>query len=368
MKHHRKKSQKRRKAPFQRRTPPGTAPGVVAHDPHRQPLKIHVFEFNDANLKESDPQDVRELPALVSPDQVVWIDIEGIGDADAIQQIGAGFRLHPLALEDVVHVHQRAKVEEFVDHLFIVARMHVPGEELDTEQVSMFLGKGWLITFQDRLGGDCFGAVRERLRQNRGRIRELGADYLAYCLIDAIIDDYFPLVERYGQELDAIEEELSAHSQDQVMRRLHAVRHDLLLMRRLLWPHRDAISTLLRGQHALIQSHTLLYLRDCYDHLMQLIDVSETFRDTCTEVRELYLSEINQRTNDITKVLTTIATLFLPLSFIASLYGMNFDTELSEWNMPELKWRYGYLYALGLMVSMEVAMLWLLWRRGWLKR
>lgn len=367
MGNHRKRVRRHRKGRFQRRTPPGAPPGVVEHDPNRERAKIHVFEFNETNLRESDPQDVRELPALVSPDQILWIDIEGVGDADVIRRIGSAFELHPLALEDVVHVHQRAKVEEFVDHLYIVTRMYSPAQELDTEQVSMFLGKGWLITFQDR-PGDCFGTVRERLRQNRGRIREYGADYLAYCLIDAIVDDYFPVVERYGQELDAIEDQLADQSRPQLMQRLHTVRRDLLLLRRILWPHRDALSTLLRGQHALIQSQTLLYLRDCYDHTIQLIDVAETFRETCTDLRELYLSEINQRTNDITKVLTTIATLFLPLSFIAGLYGMNFDPSVSPWNMPELKWPYGYPYALGLMAGVEISMLLLLWRRGWLKK
>lgn len=352
---------------FHRRTEPGAAPGTLVDDPKRGRPTIHVFEYNEHGLKETDIEDVREIPAMLSPDQIVWIDIEGIGDAGLIRQMGEMFKLHPLALEDVVHVHQRAKVEEFVDHMYVVTRMYSPAEDLQFEQVSMFIGQGWLLTFQDR-PGDCFGAVRDRLRKDRGNIRKSGADYLAYCLIDATIDDYFPLLEAYGEKLDSIEETLAARWDSATMRKLHHARRDLLTLRRVLWPHRDMISALLRGQHSLIASQTLLYLRDCYDHTIQLIDVAETFRETCTDLRELYLSEINQQTSEITKVLTFIATLFLPISFIAGMYGMNFDPAASPWNMPELKWFLGYPFALGLMFFTEIGFLWYFWRRGWFGR
>lgn len=357
----------RRRRSFHRRTPPGTAPGTIADAPDKKRLKIHVFEFDSPGVRELDIQDLREIPALLSPDQTVWLDIEGTGDAEMIRRLGEIFHLHPLALEDVVHVHQRAKVEEFIDHLYIVTRMYSPADSLQFEQVSMFIGKGWLLTFQD-VPGDCFDAVRERLRNDRGSIRKSGADYLAYCLIDAIIDDYFPLLEAYGEELDEMEESLEAHWDPQVMRRLHMVRRDLLALRRVLWPHRDMISSVLRAQHSLIQSNTLLYLRDCYDHTIQLIDVAETFRETCTDLRELYLSEINQRTNDITKVLTIIATLFLPISFVAGVYGMNFDPDSSPLNMPELRWYFGYPFALVLMVLVDVGLMYYFWRKGWFSK
>jgi magnesium transporter len=224
-----------------------------------------------------------------------------------------------------------------------------------------------VITFQD-IPGDDFEPVRERLREAKGRIRHLGADFLAYTLIDAIVDGYFPVLEDYGERLDAVEESLEANALHSPLRELHRIRRDLRELRRILWPHRESINALLRGESQWIKPETQVFLRDCYDHTVQLLDVGESLRETCTDLRDLYISELSQRTNDVTKVLTVIATLFLPMSFIAGVYGMNFDTRASPFNMPELHWYFGYPFALTLMVVLDIGLLTLIWHKGWLRR
>jgi magnesium transporter len=328
---------------------------------------MHAFVYNETSVKEFDPKSAADVKSLLKPESVLWLDIESVGDAKLIEEIGAVFGLHHLALEDVLHLHQRSKVEEYDGYLYIVARMHTPAETLQTEQVSMFLGPGWVITFQD-IPGDYFEQVRMRLREAKGRTRHYGADYLVYSLIDAILDGYFPVLEKYGARLDAVEEQLEENAFRSPLRELHRVRHDLREFRRIMWPHRETINALLRGEMEWIKPETQVFLRDCYDHTVQLIDVAETLRESCTDLRDLHLSELSQHTNDTTKVLTIIATLFLPMSFIASVYGMNFDPNVSRWNMPELRWYFGYPFALALMAALDIGLLIFLWRKGWLRR
>jgi magnesium transporter len=229
----------------------------------------------------------------------------------------------------------------------------------------MFLGPDWIVTFQD-IPGDYFGTVRTRLREGKGRIRRFGADYLAYALMDALLDGYFPVLEKYGERLDAIEEGLESDVLRSPLRELHAVRRDLRELRRALWPHREMFNSLLRSDIQWIQPETRIFLRDCYDHTVQLLDVAETLRETCTDLRDLHISELSQHTNDVTKVLTIIATLFLPISFIAGVYGMNFERDASQYNMPELGWYFGYPFALALMALLDVGLLIFFWRKGWL--
>lgn len=327
---------------------------------------MHAFVYSDASVLEHDPRSATDVRKLLGDDRVLWLDVESVGDAKLIAELGEVFGLHHLALEDVLHLHQRSKVEEYGDYLYIVIRMHSPGEKLQTEQVSMFLGPGWVVTFQDR-PGDYFDSVRTRLREAKGKIRTRGADYLVYTLIDAIIDGYFPVLEEYGERLDAIEETMELDAFNSPLRELHQVRRDLRELRRIMWPHRETINALLRGQSHLVQAETQVFLRDCYDHTVQLLDVAESLRETCTDLRDLHLSELSQHTNDVTKVLTIIATLFLPMSFIASVYGMNFDPNVSQFNMPELRWWLGYPFALALMALLDIGLIIFLWRRGWLR-
>ncbi len=357
----------RYKRNFHRRTSPGAAPGTLVGDPSRPKSKMHAFIYSEASIRECDPQSTADVKGLLTPGSVLWLDIESVGDAKLIAELGEVFRLHHLALEDVVHLHQRSKVEEYDDYLYIVTRMHSPSEKLHTEQVSMFLGPGWVVTFQDQ-PGDYFGTVRTRLREAKGRIRRCRADYLAYALIDAIIDGYFPVLEEYGERLDTIEESMERDSRNSPLRELHQVRRDLRELRRILWPHRETINSLLRGHSHIVQPETQVFLRDCYDHTVQLLDVAESLRETCTDLRDLHLSELSQHTNDVTKVLTIIATLFLPMSFIASVYGMNFDPSVSRFNMPELHWWLGYPFALSLMALLDIGLIAFLWRKGWLRR
>ena len=323
--------------PFRHKSRPGDTPGVVRTSPDALPSSTRVITYTDDHLVEQEEISIDDLPTLILEDGVSWVDVAGLSDGDVIERIGRQFGLHPLALEDVVHVHQRAKVEAFDEHLFIVVRMVSLPDRLEHEQVALFVGKDYVVTFQERRG-DCLEPVRRRLREHRGRIRSAGADYLAYALLDAIVDHYFPIVEAYGGELDRIEGRIDRQERDDVIGELHDIRSDLLLLRRLIWPHRELFNSLLRDGHPLIAPETLPYLRDCYDHTVQVIDVAETYRDTCADLRDFHYSQISQRTNDVVKVLTIISSVFIPLSFVAGLYGMNFNPEASPVNMPELNW------------------------------
>ena len=302
---------------------------------------------------------------MVGRHAVTWINVDGLADIALIEAVGKLFNIHQLALEDVINVHQRPKVEEFDEHLFIVTRMLSEPSAKETEQVSMFLGKGFVVAFQER-PGDVFEPVRQRLRRGSGQIRKLEADYLAYALLDAVIDGYFPALELRGEEVEHLEGLVVSKPREKLIGLIHETKRDLLELRRAVWPQREMLSALMRQEGTFIEERTKVYLRDCYDHIIQLIDIIETYRKVCSGLVETYLSSLSNRMNEIMKVLTIMATVFIPLSFIAGLYGMNFDTKVSPWNMPELGWRYGYPFALGLMLAVAGGLLWSFWRRGWI--
>jgi magnesium transporter len=269
-------------------------------------------------------------------------------------------------MEDVVNVHQRAKVEEYDGHLFLVVRVLLEGEKsLVTEQVSLFLGGGVLVTFQEHRD-DPFDPVRERLRKGKGRIRAAGADYLAYALLDTVVDSYFPLLESLGDRLQVLEDEILDSPGKSTVAGIYQAKRDLLLMRRSIWPLREAISALLRGESDHVSPDTLIYLRDCYDHVVMVLDMVESYRDMTSGLMDFYLSSVSNRMNDVMRVLTVIATIFIPLTFVAGIYGMNFNPEASPYNMPELSWRWGYPAFWGVMVSVAVGMLIFFRRKGWL--
>jgi magnesium transporter len=293
------------------------------------------------------------------------VNVDGLGDGDVLKQIGEVFRLHPLALEDVVHVHQRAKVELYSDYYFIVGRMVEKNERLETDQLSLFLGKNFVVTFQE-WPGDDFDPVRERIHKASGNFRRLGPDYLAYALIDAFIDHYFPVVEKYGERLEELEDSILSRPDSDVISDIYEVRRELLVLRRCAWPLRDAMSSLYREPCAFVSDDTRIYLRDCYDHTVQIMDLLENYRDTASSLTEVYLSSASNRLSEIMKVLTIFTTIFIPLSFIAGVYGMNFNTGVSPLNMPELNWYWGYPFALSLMAVVAGVLLLLFRRRGWL--
>ncbi len=347
-----------------KRASAGAPPGTLVVDPSSAPTTISFLSYDAKDCIEERVADVGELRAVTGSREVIWINVNGLADVALIEAIGKLFNIHRLALEDVINVHQRPKVEEFDEHLFIVTRMLPEPSAKETEQVSMFLGKGFVLTFQER-PGDVFDPVRQRLRRDSGQIRKLRADYLAYALLDAVIDGYFPALERRGEDVEHLEDLVVSKPREKLIGIIHETKRDLLELRRAVWPQREMLSALMRQEGAFIEERTKIYLRDCYDHIVQLIDIIETYREVCSGLVETYLSSLSNRMNEIMKVLTIMATVFIPLSFIAGLYGMNFDPRVSPWNMPELGWRYGYPFALSLMIAVAGGLLWSFWRRGW---
>ncbi len=359
---------KRRHARFKHRTQPGAPPGMLIPDPEAGGGALQTLAYGPDQHVEATLTRLAQLAELMDQWPVTWLNVDGLGDTVLISQVGSFFGFHRLALEDVVHTHQRAKVERYDDHLFIVARMPVRSEACEVEQISIFLGPRFVVTFQERPGGDCLDPVRVRIRTGLGRLRCSGADYLVYSLLDAIIDQYFPLVERCGERLDSIEEEVIVGSpRPDVVGRLHDVKRDLLVLHRSIWPLRDALANLLRADSSLITDETRVYLRDCSDHVIQLLDLVESYRDLANSLSDLHLSNISYRTNEVMRVLTVISTIFMPLTFIAGVYGMNFDPDRSRFNMPELHWPFGYVYSLMLMGGIAAAQLLFFWRLGWLQ-
>jgi magnesium transporter len=362
----RRKIWRRLKPRAKRKYSPGAKPGAFTIDPDAPPTTIRLLAYDKDRIIEQQIDDPRELKELLGKWPVVWVDVTGLGSEDKLRAVAQAFQIHPLALEDVVHVHQRARVDAYEHGLFIVLRIPDDSHEHICEQFSLFLGKNFLVTFQER-PGDCFDPIRSALRlQDRTTRQALRPDYLAYRLIDASIDHYFPLLEQLGDRLDELDDpDTVAHARE-AFAELHVARRELLVLRRAVWPLRDAISSLRSETTPFVTDETRIYLRDCYDHAVQLIDLLESYRDIAGDVRDYYLSSISNRMNEIMKTLTVIATIFLPLSFIASVYGMNFNTALSKWNMPELNWRFGYPYALGVMVIVTLVMLWWFKHKGWL--
>jgi magnesium transporter len=351
---------------IRRRSLPGAMPGSIHAPTEAKQSSIHVLAFGRDSLVEATVTDIAQLRDYLGAYPTCWINVNGLADVQRLQQLGELFQLHALALEDVVNVHQRAKVDPYPSHLFLVARMVRVEPQFHSEQLSMFVGPHFLVTFQEQ-EGDCLDPLRERLRKNSGRIRSAGSDYLMYAILDAIIDSYFPVVDRFADQLDRLEEEVTDHRSTAALEGIHRVRNELLLLRRNVRPHREAVNELIRDEHPLIQAETRIFLRDCYDHTIQLIDLLEIYREMCADLREYYLALGSNRMNEIMKVLTIISTIFIPLSFVTGLYGMNFDTS-SPWNMPELTWRFGYPAVIAAMSTMAATMLGLFWRKGWFKR
>jgi len=356
---------RRRKQRIKRSHVPGTLPGtLVAHaEADSEPVRIFLFSYDPGRCEE---HTVRpdEIASLAVPDNgVLWLDIWGLADPGVVQAVGDRFGFHPLALEDVLNLPQRPKVDRYEGHLLIVLREILYPEE--PEQVSIFLSDRVVVTFQER-AGDPFDSIRDRLRRGLGRIRSEGADYLVYALCDAIIDSFFPTLEKMGDKVEELEERVIQSPSPELFREIRQMKKGLLEVRRAVWPARDAMNELLREDSPLVRPETRVFLRDCYDHTIQVMDMIETYREMAGSLVEEYMSSMSNRMNEIMKVLTMMATIFIPLSFIAGLYGMNFDHQASPFNMPELYWRYGYPFVLILMAVTAAGLLYFFRKKKWL--
>ena len=348
-------------------TPAGAPPGSMKRPERLVAPRIHAIAYDAESLEELDVAGPEQALALVRPGRVVWIDVQGLGDGSVVHQLGMGLGLHPLALSDVVNLGQRPKFEDYDDVLFGVVRMIAVDEDtgaLEWEQVSLFLGPGWVLTFQET-HGDCLDPLRERLRKGRRQVREAGGDYLACMVVDTIVDAYFPVLEHHGDELERLETAILRSPTREILHGVYRIRRDLVAFRRAAWPLRDSLNQLLRDEDAPISDHARPYLRDTTDHIVQIVDVNETYRELASSLVDVYLSTLGHRTNEIMRVLTVVSTIFIPLTFLAGVYGMNFDTT-HPLNLPELGWPYGYVAFWLVTLAVGCTLLVIFRRLGWL--
>lgn len=345
-----------------RYTAPGSAPATLVALPEQagSKPKLQLIEYDAHSFQEREIE-VSDLDSIQSS-RVSWINIGGLGDVETLRKVGEHFQIHPLALEDVFNTGQRPHLDEYDDQLFIVLQMAYEETEgeLVFEQVSLLLGKHYVITIQEDAAADVFEPVRKRLREGLGNARFLHSDYLAYTLIDAVIDQYFPLSEALGDSIESMEEELLTAPNRDKLEKIHEFRQVLAQLRRAVWPTREVLTRLLRDDSKLVAEKTKPYLRDTLDHVLAIVDLLETYRDITTSFTDLYVSSLSMRTNDIMRVLTIVSSIFIPLTFIAGLYGMNFA------KMPELHWRYGYPAVLILMLAVAGGMILFFKRKKWL--
>ncbi|HEU0298571.1 MAG TPA: magnesium/cobalt transporter CorA [Longimicrobium sp.] len=342
------------------RPAPGAEPGTLVSQPGALPPTVTVMAYGPHEITEAPVEDFELLRQMRGKWPVVWVNVDGVAHAPTLRKIGDIFELHRLALEDLGDVRQRAKVESYDDtHTFFLVKMARLAPELDLEQVSVFLGADFVVTFQER-PGDVLDPLRQRIRATRGRLRHAGPDYLAYAVIDAIVDHYFPVAEAYADRLDALEEEIVHRPSRDAMNRLHLAKRELLQLRRAVWPMRDALNCVVREPGPLVRGDTVVYFRDTADHCFQVMDLVETYRDLAGSLTDLYLTTMSNRMSEIMKVLTVFAAVFIPLSFVTGVYGMEVEHPLRAW------W-WGLPFALGLMGG--IALLLLLWfaRKGWLR-
>ncbi|MFQ4141868.1 magnesium/cobalt transporter CorA [Chlorogloeopsis sp. ULAP02] len=348
---------------------PGTLPGTIIIDADASPSVIELIDYDQINAIHKQVATPEECAAYLDTESVSWVDVSGLGSEDILQRLRTVFDLHPLVLEDIVNVPERPKVEDYEDQLVIIARMVMPKKKSNgfySEQVSLVLGKHYLLTVQEEPERDCFEPVRSRIFKNKGIIRKQGSDYLAYTLLDAIIDGFFPVLEDYGEHIEDLEEEVIVRPTRRTLLKIYKVRRELLQLRRAIWPQRNAIHSLIQDGNELISDEVRIYLRDCYDHAVQVMDMVETYRELASGLMDVYLSAVSNRMNEIMKFLTVISSIFIPLTFIAGIYGMNFNTEKSPYNMPELNWYWGYPLCLALMAVIAGVLLFFFWQRGWL--
>ena len=342
----------------------GLPPGTLVHigEKKTEKTRIRLIDYNEDHLEEKDLESIEECFPYKDTPTVTWINVDGIHEVDVVDKIGKHFDLHPLVQEDILNTDHRPKLEDYENYLFLILKMLTYDDtekELKMEQVSLIIGRTFVLSFQES-EGDVFDAVRERLRKAKGRIRKMGPDYLAYALADAIVDHYFLVLEKIGEEIESLEDELITEPDAKTVEAIHNLKRELIFLRKSVWPLREAIVGLEKGDSELIQDKTAVYLRDVYDHTIQVIDTIETFRDMVSGMLDVYLSSLSNKMNQVMKVLTIIATLFIPMTFIAGIYGMNFKF------MPELEWHWGYLFSWAIMILIGLSMVVYFKKKKWI--
>jgi len=342
----------------------GASPGTLIHIGEQKvdETQMTLIDYDEEHLQERVLDGIEEAFPLKDLPTVTWINIDGLHQLDIIEKVGRHFNIHPLVLEDIVNTGQRPKTEEFEDLIFVVLKMLHYDENLEkitSEQFSLVLGPNFLISFQE-IQGDVFRTVRERIRKPKTRIRKAGCDYLAYALIDAIVDHYFLILEKLGENIEALEEDLLENPSPETLQTLHEMKREMIYLRKQIWPIRELINSLVKGESSLINESTRLFFRDIYDHTIQIIDTIESYRDILSGMLDIYLSTLSNKMNEVMKVLTIIATIFIPITFVAGIYGMNFKF------MPELEWRWGYVMVWAIIVVVVGIMISYFKKKKWL--
>jgi magnesium transporter len=339
--------------------PPGTL--VYIGEKKVENVRITFLDYDEQSFEEKQVPNIEECLKLKDTGTVSWINIDGLHDIELLEKLGKGFELHPLVLEDILNTGQRPKFEDYEKHIFIVLKMLSFSQEyqsVETEQVSVILGPNYVISFQERIG-DVFEQIRDRIRNSKGRIRKTGPDYLAYALLDAIVDNYFVILEKLGEKIESMEEEVINNPRERTVQQIHSLKREMISLRKSIWPLRELIGGLQKSESSLIKETTDIYMRDVYDHTIQIIDTIESFRDMVSGLLDIYLSSLSNKMNAVMKVLTIIATLFIPLTFVAGIYGMNFKY------MPELQWRWSYPIVWLVMITIGGVMLCYFKRKKW---
>jgi magnesium transporter len=341
---------------------PGAPPGTITYtgDNKNDRIKISLIEYNETDFVEQEFYDLSECISHLKPHLVKWINVEGVHKPDVLEKIGKLYDIHPLTLEDIAHVDQRPKFEDYDNYVVAVMKMINFDGKISGEQLSIVLFKNTVISFQEPEGGDAFDIIRTRLRQSKGRIRKCGADYLAYALMDAVVDCYFHTIEKIGDVVEDVEEDIIADHGKRSLIQLHELKREMIYLRKQVWPMRDMISNMVRSETKLINSSTDIYLRDLQDHVTRIIDTVETYRDLLSGIMDIYLSTNANKMNEVMKVLTIMSSIFIPVTFIAGVYGMNFDY------MPEIKSPYGYAITWGVMLSIMIGLVIYFKRKKWM--
>jgi magnesium transporter len=339
----------------------GAPPGNLFYNgTETGPVKITLIEFNETEFIEEQFSDIHKCLANVKSNMVKWINVEGVHNTAMVEELGRFFDLHPLTMEDIVHVDQRPKFEDYADYVLTIMKMITYDTEVHAEQLSLVLLKGTVISFQEPSGGDAFDIIRTRLRQNKGRVRKLKADYLFYALMDSVVDWYFIAIEKIGDKLEAIEEEIVEDPDRKSLVQLYELKREVIFLRKQVWPLRDMVSNLRHSENDLITDNTQIFLRDLQDHTSRIIDTVETYRDLLGGIMDIHISTNANKMNEVMKVLTIMSTIFIPVTFIAGVYGMNFD------NMPELHTKYGYYITWGVMLIIIIGLVIYFRKKKWL--
>ena len=342
----------------------GLPPGTLVHigEKKAETPKMTLIDYDETHFEEKEVKKIEECFIFKEKPTITWINVDGLHQVEILERLGECYGLHPLVLEDILNTDQRPKMEDHGDYLYIVLRaieLSGKGDGIETEQISFIVGPNFVFSFQER-EGDTFNPIRERIRNGIGRIRKMGADFLAYALVDSVVDSYFIILEKLGEEIEVLEEKLVSSPTPDTLKVIHRLKREMIFLRKAVWPLREVINGLERGESSLVRESTRVYLRDVYDHTIQAIDTIETYRDMVSGMLDIYLSSVSNRLNSVMKVLTIIATIFMPLTFLAGVYGMNFKY------MPELEWRWGYPLVWFIMAGIGISMLIYFRKRKWL--